>query len=122
MTTTIRGYFLLALATPGLALATPLRVRTSEALDPAMHKWAEACAAAIPGMEFDLGGKEPGASAAALTQMLEGKVDVVFAGRPLREGEAIAFANKFHGPPVLFAVATPAPYGKENRSALGVLV
>lgn len=110
---------LVALTTAG---ATPLRLGTSEALDPAVQAWGEAWAAAHPGATFTLAAGEGATSAAGLTLLLEGKLDAVFTGRPLRPGEAKAYADKFGGPPILLAVATPRPYGKENRSALGVLV
>lgn len=113
---------LLSLAAVGVAAAAPLRLGTSEALEPAVRRWAEAWVAATPGESFTLGNDKGATSAAAVTDLLEGRLDAVFTGRPLRPGEATAYADRFGGPPVLFAVATPRPYGKENRSALGVLV
>jgi len=110
---------LAALTTAG---ATPLRLGTSEALGSAAKAWGEAWTAARPGATFTLTAGEGATSAAGLALLLEGKLDAVFTGRPLRPGEAKAYADKYGGPPPLFAVATPRPYGKENRSALGVLV
>jgi len=112
-------FLLAALATTG---ATALRLGTSEALDPAVKAWGEAWAAARPGATYTLDAGKGATSAAGLALLLDGKLDAVFTGRPLRAGEAKAYADKFGGPPLLFAVATPPPYGKENRSALGVLV
>jgi formylglycine-generating enzyme required for sulfatase activity len=113
---------LLFLLAAGVLSAAPLRLGTSEALEPAVRRWAEAWVAATPGEAFTLGNDKGATSAAAVTELLAGRLDAVFTGRPLRPGEARAYADKFGGPPVLFAVATPRPYGKENRSALGVLV
>lgn len=104
------------------AAAEPLRLGTSEALAPAVRAWGDAWVAARPGASFTLAAGEGATSAAGLALLLDGKLDAVFTGRPLRPGEAKAYADQLGGPPVLFAVATPRPYGKENRSALGVLV
>jgi formylglycine-generating enzyme required for sulfatase activity len=113
---------LLLLAGLATAGAAPLRLGTSEALDAAVKAWGEAWAATRAGASYTLDAGKGATSAAGLTQLIEGKLDAVFTGRPLRPGEAKAYADKFGGPPLLFAVATPPPYGKENRSALGVLV
>jgi formylglycine-generating enzyme required for sulfatase activity/ABC-type phosphate transport system substrate-binding protein len=110
---------LIAVATAG---AQPLRLGTSEALDPAVKAWGEAWAAARPGAQFTLGAGAGATSAEGVTLLLEGKLEAVFTGRPLRPAEVKAYADRFGGPPLLFAVATPRPYGKQNRSALGVLV
>lgn len=110
---------LAALATAG---EVPLRLGTSEALGPAAKAWGGAWTATRPGATFTLAAGEGATSAAGLTLLLDGKLDAVFTGRPLRPGEAKAYADKYGGPPLLFAVATPRPFGKENRSALGVLV
>lgn len=113
---------LLFLAATCSISATPLRLGTSEALEPAVRRWAEAWIAASPGETFTLDNAKGGTSAAAVTELLAGRLDVVFTGRPLRQGEAVAYAERFGSPPVLIPVATPRPYGKENRSALGALV
>lgn len=113
---------LLAIAVIPVAMAAPLRLGTSEALDPAVKAWGEAWTVARPGVAFTLAAGDGATSAAGIMQLLEGKLDAVFTGRPLRPAEAKAYADKFGGPPLLFAVATPRPFGKTNRSALGVLV
>lgn len=104
------------------ASAAPLHVGTSKALESVVRSWTEACAGAIPGTQFIIRVPTQGASATALTEMIERRVDVVFSGRPLREEEAVAFAQAFGGPPVCAAVATPAPFARQIRSTLGVLV
>ena len=112
-------FFLIA---GGVLSAAPLRLGTSEALEPAVRRWAEGWVAVAPGETFTLGHDQGATSAAAVTELLAGRLDAVFTGRPLRPGETVAYAEKFGGPPILIPVATPRPYGKENRSALGVLV
>lgn len=102
--------------------AAPLRLGTSEALHPVVHAWGEAWSGTETGATYTLHEKSGAVSAGALGEMLEGKLDVVFTGRPLRPAEAVAWAEKLGAPPILFAVATPRPYGRQNRSALGVLV
>ena len=113
---------LLFLIAGGVLPAAPLRLGTSEPLEPAVRRWAEGWVAATPSETFMLGNEKGATSAAAVAELLAGRLDAVFTGRPLRPVEAVAYAGKFGGPPLLIPVATPRPFSRENRSALGVLV
>jgi formylglycine-generating enzyme required for sulfatase activity len=117
----MRG-LVLAAAVVTAAASEPVRLGTSAALYPFVRQWAEAQARDDPGWRFLLPDPAGSASAGAVAKVATGELDAAVLGRPLRPAEAKEFARLFGGPPILVPLGTPPPFGKENRSALGVLV